>query len=1151
MNYLSTDHLIVYTFLLVTLLVGLWAGRGVKDIRDYAIANREFGTGALVITLIATYLGGWDLICFPSDIFSDGLTHIIPRVVCGLICCLLFIAWFVAPKMVNFKDCLTMGDLMYIFYGKSGQLITGLLGLIYNTTVISSQILFLSHVCEWLGVRSDWGLSLATLVLVIYTAKGGMRAVTTTDILQFIAIVVAIPLLAHLMIYQAGGIRALLSRVPSEKLQLLNLGQDTTGAFSANYYAFPILVVWFLFPGFPLSFPFIQRMLMVKNKQQGVNMYYISTAFLITFFLLLALIGLATLVVYPYIDSQNVFNHVVNNLPVGIKGLVWAASLAVIMAAADSFLQAAGVSLTHDLIKPLLERRSIVINELKVVQYTTLLIGCLAIVVALGIRDLYKIFIYGMDLTALLFTIPLIAGVMGLKTESKSFLVSLLATLAAFFLTNLYLNEEIAIPICVLVNVLSFFGTHYLHHRVFVVVKRAEGQEHIWNPNRGSLNKKLKTFLPTPDNLKKYSQEKIDKYGAQPTLFALFIAFSYMVPLFMHSYGVPSIYHWLLGIRGIGALLCVGLMLQPIWPVKLRSYFPVYYHFSLLYCLPFVTTFFFLLEKGSIEWVINVALSIMLLIVLTDWLTFVVLSVLGVTLAMIVYKLGIGPLVVSMDIDTKYTLFYAVAFSTLIGLLFARRKEQKIEKKQRLLINKDAASQTQLLRTAEERFRTLEEIKNIGPQNLLQIAKDLQSLPLKEGGVELLHSIEARLIPLAFQMQSIDTKSQDYLRLQITAVPIQQWITNLKKQLEGYVSQPIDCRITTQHREFCCDPDWITTLIVRSVALLQHQVQDNIYKDQESLLLGIEDTLLSYRLPDVAKDYVKQVKALRILITTEDELPSVETHYWPDLTTSQAASATTTRALTEQEIRRIVKAHYGYVHLEEHMLCCVVPVDLKEVRPRDVDKNHMELGIKPIRANDHYKSGQLDAQAQEKAFLSAVKKHSNADVGLVKKALELIKWYHGPVHRHSGEPFYLHPLAVAQIVLDYNTDQQTILGALLHDTVEDTWMFLQHIKTVFGQDTAQVVGLVTHLQSIPGSIYKVKLSVSENLQMLERSGSKQALYVKLADRVHNMRTINGHSSYAKKEQIAEETLQFFVPLAEKLGLREAAEELKELCKRVS
>lgn len=229
----------------------------------------------------------------------------------------------------------------------------------------------------------------------------------------------------------------------------------------------------------------------------------------------------------------------------------------------------------------------------------------------------------------------------------------------------------------------------------------------------------------------------------------------------------------------------------------------------------------------------------------------------------------------------------------------------------------------------------------------------------------------------------------------------------------------------------------------------------------------------------------------------------------------------------------------------------VVPVNIEAVRPQDMDKEYMEVGAKPKRANDHFKNDKgTDVQAQETAFLADVAARSKADLGMIRMALETIKWYHGPRNRNSGEPFYLHPLTVAHIVLDYDQTEATIIGALLHDTVEDTPMQLEHIEAMFGKETADVVDVVTHLQSIPGSIYKVKLSEVENLQMLERTGNTRGLYVKLADRMHNMRTIKGHKNIAKRKLIAQETADFFVPLAKKLGLTEAAQEFEEMCYEV-
>ena len=144
------------------------------------------------------------------------------------------------------------------------------------------------------------------------------------------------------------------------------------------------------------------------------------------------------------------------------------------------------------------------------------------------------------------------------------------------------------------------------------------------------------------------------------TTFAMFIAVSYMVPMFMHSVGQPDSYNWLLALRVVGALLCVGLLLKSQWPESMLRYLADFYHLTLLFCLPFMTTFLFLLEGDSMEWIVNVFLVVTLLMILVDVAKFMTISALGVALAMGLYRLGIGPLNLSIDIKTIDLLLYAL-----------------------------------------------------------------------------------------------------------------------------------------------------------------------------------------------------------------------------------------------------------------------------------------------------------------------------------------------------------------------------------------------------------------------------------------------------------------------------------------------------------
>ena len=192
------------------------------------------------------------------------------------------------------------------------------------------------------------------------------------------------------------------------------------------------------------------------------------------------------------------------------------------------------------------------------------------------------------------------------------------------------------------------------------------------------------------------------------------------------------------------------------------------------------------------------------------------------------------------------------------------------------------------------------------------------------------------------------------------------------------------------------------------------------------------------------------------------------------------------------------------------------------------------------------------AKKQEEEFLSCLTLSTPEEEALVHKALRFIKKYHGPVKRKSGEPFYLHPVMVAKIATSFMQDQDVdvIIAALLHDVVEDTAVTLPQIQLMFNDHIGQIVDRVTHLDSVSNVIYRLQLQDHENLNQLLDAEEKGVLYVKLADRLHNMRTIKFHSIVAKQKKIAGESLSFFVPVAKYLGLYAVAEELKAMSTEV-
>ena len=211
----------------------------------------------------------------------------------------------------------------------------------------------------------------------------------------------------------------------------------------------------------------------------------------------------------------------------------------------------------------------------------------------------------------------------------------------------------------------------------------------------------------------------------------------------------------------------------------------------------------------------------------------------------------------------------------------------------------------------------------------------------------------------------------------------------------------------------------------------------------------------------------------------------------------------------------------------------VIPVRVREVRPQTMDL----LSATEIMSD-------TAVYPEEVAFVKVVTEKTQVDMAMLQKALQLIKKHHAGVKRKSGEPFYLHPIAVAKILLEYTQEEDTIIAALLHDTVEDTSLSLAQVALIFNPVVTTIVDGVTHLDSNLKNFKRIQLSAHENIQQLLEVKDERILYVKLADRLHNMRTIEGHSSLANQQRIAKETLQFFVPMAKSIGLVPIAEELK-------
>ena len=181
-----------------------------------------------------------------------------------------------------------------------------------------------------------------------------------------------------------------------------------------------------------------------------------------------------------------------------------------------------------------------------------------------------------------------------------------------------------------------------------------------------------------------------------------------------------------------------------------------------------------------------------------------------------------------------------------------------------------------------------------------------------------------------------------------------------------------------------------------------------------------------------------------------------------------------------------------------------------------------------------------------KDLMAAVEKaNKNMDLKIIKKAYEFAKKSHEGQYRLSGEEYITHPISVALILIDFGMDVNSIVAGLLHDVVEDTEVSKKKIAAIFGEDVASLVDGVTKLGNVPLTTKRERQVENIRKMILAMSKDVRVIIIKLADRLHNMRTAKGWSEQKRRNKSLE-TMEIYAPIAQRLGMRLIKEELEDI-----
>ena len=1128
MCYLNLDYAIVFIFLLITLVIGIIAGRNTKTLQDYALANRIYSTTTLVITYLATDIGGGSVFSDAASVFARGI--IVNVSISSLIIAFIIRAIFIAPKIVYFKNCLTMGEVMGNLYGTSARILTGILGCFNATILAGIQLIALGIICEaLLGIRATYGIIIGSVFITFYATWGGIKAITLTDVFQFFVLIVFIPLIAIAALKEVGGMQELFIKSPAEKFIIR--GHERFYRYLTYFF------IWIFQLGM-MDIAVVQRMLMASSKHTLRNKYLIIACFDPIFRCIVMLIGLAGYVLYPSIEAKWIVPHMVQTLlPVGLKGLVIAGLLAVVMSSADSYVHAAGLTFTHDIVRPFFKKKFDAFNALSWVRYATVCVGFFATMIGIAAVDISYWGFKALELIGPMLMFPFVSGVIGLKPEKKAFFIALVCTFIAFIIATLLLPDiysPLAILISTIINGITFFGTHLWIYKGFKMVeRRIEKHLNEYTPPRSFLKDLF------PKNILAYVQKQLQVHEAPYVLAGIFCLLNLVMPHFIWVNIIKAHPTCLLVVHTIGAVLSVLLIAKDKWSTTFQvKYMPSLLYLTLLYCLPFSSTMMCIISRGDVSCMTNLLLAITLLVVLVDGKMVILLSVLAIALNLLLYPY-FGPIDWAWQWYTPVRLaIYQPLLTLLVGIYFVRRKQKQIHQleqqqqqlcKSHMLCEIDYLHSLQYQALGKKWLELQKEPLRLTKQALRSLASHSSEGHLAQKGLEQLDAFIAYCKANFYQ-------TMDTLRLDISTIPLTDLLVQLNSQINNAErSERIHIQLLTKQKTMICDVEKIVQLLTR-------QIQALLRETTSTPTLSIQDTQLSYHLQAVAnKDYSRRLPALGFLLTQVSNPEYIQPCY-PGTTVPVSLEVPKTAIeLPERNQNRLIEAHYGYQERINTPLGAsrlyVFPQEINKIRAGIVDKDPIPREV-PL---DNHASSAL-----ERIFIQRLlETDCLLDLAIVREAIDMIKQAHQGQFRKSGELFYTHPLNVATILLTMTQDPDTVLAALLHDVVEDTPLHLEQLAYQYGQRVAWLVQKVTHLDPTGK---KAKLTQEETHEQLAAALDEHAVMIKLADRLHNIRTLD-FQPLVKQRRIAQETLDFYLPLGHSIKCSDVKQVVEELTTR--
>ncbi|MDG1436398.1 MAG: ATP-binding protein [Rickettsiaceae bacterium] len=672
------DILIVALFFLVTLLAGFKHSKEVTTISEYALGGRNFSTGALVATIVATWISGSGFFSTLTKTYTDGLYYVIASA--GMAISFFVAAFVFVPRMEEFLGDNSIAESMGKLYGKQVRIITAITGIIAAVGLIAVQFKVFGNISSYfLGISSTKSIIISAIIVTLYSAFGGIKSVTFTDVIQMGTFGIAVPIIGIMLWNHSYNIGFSFETTALDpKFNLSNVFNVENPKF---LQIIPLLL-YFCIPG--LEPVVCQRILMGSSLKQVKKAFLIAAGLLLAIKLAIAWVPFLIFTINPSLKSSELLGYIIDNYAyTGLKGLLISGIIAMTMSTSDSYINASSILFSNDLCGPLKLGKN---KELFLAKAFSLSLGALAIMLALSDRDLLDIILAANSFYIPVVTTPLMMTILGFRSSTKSVLIGMAAGFTTVIIWEYLEIQADGIAFAMFVNLVFLVGSHYLLKQPGGWV----GSKKIPEINcqstmalqENNANKAYENKISFWDSCKKHlPNNELSFVGIGLYLIMYTIATMYTT----QSQIIPEYRSVILVVYQVMLISGVILFVYPVWPSSV-SYSSrvltaqIIYSISIFFMLVMANAFFVLVSNFNGLQFAMFSINLLLVPMLLGWRSAAIMLILGVPVSAYLFQFYNPFYNVSVYMGSpSFGAIYSCVLILATTVLFIKPKQEYIE----------------------------------------------------------------------------------------------------------------------------------------------------------------------------------------------------------------------------------------------------------------------------------------------------------------------------------------------------------------------------------------------------------------------------------------------------------------------------------------